>query len=130
GSDNALYIDVGVPESWTIQTNIRGASLPRNFSDLTNSHIFIGSSSSGGNCAGLFISQVGLIYTGAAHINGSRNLVVDSPLQPLPDSQLLVSESDYWTYRIATDYDRGTTYIYVTLTSQVAITGHQLRYVL
>lgn len=129
-ADAAIFMSVNVPESWTFQVNILETLLPINFSNLVNSHVFLGSSDPSGNCAGIFISKIGLAYTGSVHFDGLGNLVVDTPVQQLPDSQLIVEEGQYWTIRIATDYERATTYIYVTLTSELAMTGHQLRYVL
>ena len=128
--DASVAFNVAVPAAWTFEFNIKGSQLPPNFSDLTNSHIFLGSSDNNGVCAGVFLSKAGLAYTGAVHIDGSGNLVLDTPVQPLPDSHLLVEEGTYWTYRIATDVETRTTYIFITRTSDLATTGHQLRYVL
>lgn len=129
-TDAAVIVDIGVPDAWTIEFNILESHLPPNLSDLVNSHVFIGASDPSGVCAGLFISAAGLAYTGAIHFDSSNNIVLDTPVQLLPDSQLLVEEGAYWTFRIATDLDTGTTYIYVTKQSDLILIGQQLRYVL
>lgn len=128
--DASVAVGVAVPDAWTFQFNIKESHLPPNFSDLTFNHVFLGTSDNNGNCAGVFISRAGIAYSGAIHINGSGEMVNDTPVQPLPDSQFLVEEGTYWTFRIATDVLTRTTYIFVTKTSDLAVTGHQLRYVL
>jgi hypothetical protein len=129
-TDSAVFLAASVPDAWTLEFNLLESELPPNFSMLPLSHVFIGGSDPSGVCAGLFISQQGLAYTGAVHFDGSGNMVLDTPVQDLPDSQLLVEQGTYWTFRIATDLDTGTTYIYVTRTSDLPVVGHQLRYVL
>jgi hypothetical protein len=128
--DASVAFNVAVPEAWTFEFNIKGSHLPPNFSGIIDSHIFLGSSDNNGVCAGVFLSKAGLAYTGAVHIDGSGDMVLDTPVQPLPDSSLLVEEGSYWTYRIATDVITRTTYIFITRTSDLVTTGHQLRYVL
>jgi len=125
-----LQIDTGVPGAFTLEFTAAFTKLPNNFSDLVHNHIFVGTSDSQGNSAGLFFSKSGLIYTGAVHVDGLGDLVLDSPTQALPNSQLLVEEGTYFSVRIATDYASARTYIYVTRTSELNLTGHQLRYVL
>lgn len=125
-----LLINTGVPGAFTLEFTAAFTKLPNNFSDLVHNHIFVGASDSQGNSAGLFFSKSGLIYTGAVHVDGLGDLVLDSPTQALPNSQLLVEEGTYFSIRIATDYVSARTYIYVTRTSELNTTGHQLRYVL
>lgn len=128
--DTFFTVSTSVPTTWTLEFTAKFNALPVNFTDLMNRHVFVGASDAQGNSAGLFISQVGLLYTGAVHIDGAGNLVLDSPVQALPDSQLLISLDEYYTFQIATSFDSGSTYIYVTKTSELGTTGQQLRYVL
>lgn len=129
-ADAAIIISEGVPQNFTYEFTYKSSSLPADFSDLVNRHFFSGTFSAPGACVGLFFSQVGILYTGAVHINGSGDLVLDTPVQLLPNSQVLVSEDTYWTVRIAESLSTGAVYIYITQTSELLSIGHQLRYVL
>lgn len=124
-----INISTSVTEDFTLEFTVRFGALPTDFTSLTTNHIYIGASDAAGACAALLFSKVGIIYTGCAHMSGA-NIAFDTLLQPLPDSQLLVSENEYWTIRIAASYQTGTTYLYITKTSDLLSIGHQLRYVL
>jgi hypothetical protein len=124
-----VVISVDVPDSFTLEFTVQTSELPANFSNIITDHIYFGASSSAGACAGLFFSKAGLAYTGSVHVEGG-NLVLDTPLQALPNSQLLVSETDFWTVRIAVSFATGVVYVYVTKTADLLSVGHQLRYVL
>lgn len=129
-SDARIYITTTVPQVFTLDFTVKFPKLPNDFSDLVRSHIFIGATDASGPCVGLFFSKVGLAYTGGIHHDGSGDMVLDSVLQPLAGSQVLVSENEYWSIRIAASFITGGVYIYVTKTSDLPTTGHQLRYVL
>ena len=124
-----VIVNKAVPSSFTLEFTVYFENLPNDFNDLTNSHIYVGASNAAGSCAALFFSKVGLLYTGCAHYDGAQ-LVLDTLIQPLANSQLLVSEGEYWTIRLAVSHDTGTTYVYVTKTSELLASGHKLRYVL
>jgi len=124
-----IVVNKPVPAAWTLEFTVFFSQLPNDFSDLVNHHIYVGASDAAGSCAALFFSKIGFLYTGCAHFNGTQ-LQLDTPTQPLENSQVLISEGDYWTIRIATSYDTGVTYIYATLASEVLVSGHKLRYVL
>jgi hypothetical protein len=128
--DAAVFIDVGVTEDFTFQFTALWQSLPNNFSDLVNQHSYFGTFAAAGGCVGLFFSKVGLAYTGSVHFDGSNNMVLDTPVQDLPGSQFFVSENEYWTVRVVMNFMTEVVYIYVTLTSEVATIGHQLRYIM
>lgn len=125
-----LFINTAVPPNWTLDWTCQFISLPTNFNDLANSHIFIGASDANGPCAGLFFSKTGIAYAGSLHLDGGGNMVLDSSLQILPDSQVLIGEGEYFSFRIAASKDTGVVYIYVTKTSDLLAFGHQLRFIL
>lgn len=118
-----------VPQAFTFETVVRFLDLPPAFNNITNEHLFFGASDTQGNAVGLFVSKIGLTYAGAVHHLGST-LVVDSPLQALPNSDLLTEEDTDYVVRLVTSYDTGTTYIYWTKLDELDDAGHQLRYVL
>jgi hypothetical protein len=124
-----LEYDSIVPLSFTFEAVVFFDQLPTNFSNLQERHTFIGVTDAAGVSFGLFISEVGLLYTGAVHFSGD-DVVLDGPLQPLPNSQLLIETGEFYTIRIAASFDTGTAYIYWTKTSDVETSGHQLRFVL
>lgn len=125
-----IRIATDVPENWTLEFAVKFTSLPKDFSTLETSHAFLGAANPTSASAGLFFSRIGLLYTGSVHVTGLGALVVDTPLQPLPNSQLLVSEGEYWTIRICVSGQTGTTFLYVTRSMDLPTFGHQLRYVL
>lgn len=129
-TDARAHIDTPVPVAWTLEFTILPHHLPTNFGDLVNRHFFIGASDAQGVSAGLFFSEVGIIYTGAIHHTLTGDLVLDSATQQLPNSLVLISELDAYTYRIATDLTSMVTYIYATKTTDVPLFGHQLRWVM
>lgn len=124
-----IFINSAVAEAFTFEFALEERSLPTNFSSLTTNHIFVGVADNEGNAAGLFFSKAGLLYTGSVHVV-SGTLILDTPLQPLPNSQLLVEEGGRYVVRIASDYTSGVTYVYITKTTDVGLIGQQLRYVL
>lgn len=132
--DVRVTISTSVPEAFTLDFTVKFDSLPADFNDLVYKHIFIGASDAAGYCAGLFFSKIGLAYTGSIHHTGgslpNQNLVLDSVVQPLPGSDLLISEGEYYSFRVAVDGFTGTTYIFATKTSDLPTFGHQLRFVL
>jgi len=118
-----------VPQTFTFEGVFYFDNLPSNFANLQERHCFIGVTDAQGSSAGLFVSEIGLLYTGAVHYSGD-DVVLDSPLQALPNSQVLVTQGEFYTLRLAVSYDNSTTYVYWTKTSDIAIIGHQLRYIL
>jgi len=128
-SEIEVSVNTPIPQSFTLQFTVRFNDLPTDFNDLVHAHVYIGASDPAGAAFALFFSQIGMLYTGAAHVSGG-NLVLDSVLQPLPNSQTLISVGEYITFRVACDYAAQTTYVYATKSSDLPSIGHQLRYVL
>ena len=129
-SDAAIFINVSVPEDFTFEFTVDFGNLPPDFSNLTNVHAYFGTFAPAGGCVGLFFSQIGIAYTGSVHLDGGNNLVLDTPVQDLPNSQTLVGEDEYWTVRLAMSFSTGAVYIYVTKTADLLTIGHQLRYIM
>ncbi len=126
----ALAVDIGVPEDFTLQFTAMWSALPANFNNIISEHSYFGTFSPASGCVGLFFSKVGIAYTGSVHFNASNSLVVDTSVQVLPGSQLFVGENEYWVVRVAMSFTTGAVYIYVTLLSELASIGHQLRYIM
>ena len=127
----SIYVDTAVTSQATLEFTFKSTDLPGDFTDLKNSHFFVGVVDQQGASAGLFFSLLGLAYTGSIlHDPLTNELVLNSTVQLLPGSLNLVSEGTYYTVRIVVDASTGTTFIYVTETSQVPITGHQLKFIL
>lgn len=131
-STAAILMDVNVPEDFTFQFVAAWPDLPVDFSDLVDTHSYFGTFSPDAACVGLFFSQEGICYTGSIHFDSSGNIVLDTPVMPLPNSQTLVSEGaeSFWVVRVAVSYSTGTVYVFVTLKSELLALGHQLRYIL
>lgn len=129
-SDAVMFISKTIPEDFTFEFTAIWKDLPSDFGDLVRRHSYFGTFDAAGGCVGLFFSKIGILYTGAVHLDGLGDLILDTATQPLPDSQLLVSEDEYWTVRIAMGFSTGVVYIYVTKTSELLTIGHQLRYVM
>src|SRR5690606_25801255 len=125
-----LEINTSVPESWTLQFAVKAVSLPNDFSSLVSNHVFVGTTDGAGACAGVFISKVGVVYTGGVSHSVSGDLQIDGPLALLPDSINYVQTDDYVVFRIAADYQAGVVYIYITAASDIPFMGQQLRYVM
>ena len=125
-----LYITSPVPGSFTVDWTMYLASLPLNFADVPHKHVYFSVCNISGSVAGLLFSRAGIAYTGSAHVDVAGDLILDGPLQPLPDSQDVIEEGSYFTIRIVVDAVTGVTYVYVTRTSELETYGHRLRYVL
>lgn len=115
----------GVPNRWTTEWIFTLESAPTDFGDLVNRHIYLGSSDSAGPVAGIFISKMGIAYTGSIH-HSAGNLVVDAPLQYLPDTASLVAEGVPIVCRLASDGTTGVTYLFFTKLADALLTGQQL----
>ena len=131
-STAAILLDVVVPEDFTFQFVAAWPNLPADFSDLVNTHSYFGTFCPSAACVGLFFSQEGIAYTGSIHFDTSGNIVLDTQVMPLPNSQTLVSEGpeEFWVVRVAVSYSTGTVYLFITRESEFLSLGHQLRYVL
>lgn len=124
--DAYMFIEAAVPNSWTLQVVVRGDQLPVDFSDVTQQHVYFGSVDANGATAGLFISTVGIAYAPLVLLNGTNDLVLDGPFQPIPGTSGLLQNDVSYTFRIAADTDTGTVYVFVTDTDLVPMIGHRL----
>lgn len=127
--DARIWAIQSVNASFTVEWIVKFDKLPNDFTDLTNSHIYLGATDAAGALVGLFFSKVGIAYTGSVSFP-SGNLQLDCTFQQLPGSSSYVSETDYWVVRAAVAYDLGIVYLYITELSAVAVSGHQLRAIL
>lgn len=120
-----LFINAAVPETWTMQVIVRADSLPVDFSNLVNEHLYFGTVDSVGPAAGLFLSSVGLAYAPLIDPTDA-DLTLVGPFQPIPGTAGLFVNGVSYTFRIATDLPTRTTYIFATPTSDVPFIGHRL----
>lgn len=130
-SDNTyIHINTTVPGVFTHEYTVKFNTLPTNFVDVVHKHIAIGAFNSAGASISLFFSKIGIAYSGSFHYDGSDDLTLDTIFQPLPNSQTLISENEYYTVRIALDYNIHIVYVYITKTADLPFIGHQLKYIL
>lgn len=125
-ADAMLVVTATTPATWTLQVIAKFNSLPPDMGDLLHAHTYFGGANDTGLAAGLFVSQVGIAYTGAVRLDGSNNLVMNGPVQLLPGTAGLIQEGVSYTFRIAVDAATSTAYLFATQTALVPITGHQL----
>ncbi len=120
-----IQFDVNVNESFTLEWRVTFSALPDDFLDLPDEHMFLGAQSLASSTAGLFISDDGLLYTGAVSFSGT-NLVVASPTIPIPGTAGICPIGVEMVIRIVANSADGTTLIFVTQASLLPSTGHQL----
>ena len=119
----------GVPDSWTLELQVRFADLPTDFSALQQRHIFFGAGDSTGPVAGIFLSQLGVAYTGSVSFSGAPALIqLDTPVSILPGTAGIVAPGDYYTIRIAVDSSPATSavFLFITKTDDIPSFGHTL----
>lgn len=127
--DAQLRVTENIPQTFTVQWEVKFSTLPNDFSDIVNSHVYLGCYDAGGPLVGLFISKIGVAYTGSVSFPGG-NLQLDCTFQPIPGSASYVSEGDYWVIRVAADLSLGVIYFYMTKQDDLPSLGHQLRAIL
>lgn len=115
----------GVGVRWTAEWVVTFEELPEDFSNLVNNHVYFGASDAGGPCAGLFISQIGIAYTGSVH-HSAGNLVTDSAVTTIPGSSQYIELGVETVIRIVVDGVEGVVYVFYTPSSVVAVDGHRL----
>ena len=125
-TDAQLIVTTSVPQQFTLQWTARFDALPPDFLDLVNKHIFVGTTDAAGPCAGLFISQLGIMYAGGVHHSGG-DMVLDSTTQIIPGSNAYINTGEYITFRMSVSLATNNVYIFVTRTSEIATTGQILR---
>lgn len=115
----------GVGQQWTLEWAVTFESLPPDFSSLVNNHVYIGASDASGPVAGLFISEIGIAYTGSVH-HVANNLVTDAAVTTIPGTASRIVLGTQTTFRLVVDGFSNVVYLFVTPTSEVELTGHQL----
>src|SRR5262249_32437733 len=103
----------GVPQAWTTEWIVLLESVPADFSDVFTNHIYLGSSDSSGPVAGILISATGIAYTGSVHFSGN-NIVLDAPVQTVPNTAQYITLGDPVVIRLAADGAAGLVYLFVT----------------
>jgi hypothetical protein len=126
----AVLLEVDVPQDFTMQFVVSWPDLPADFSDIVNTHSYFGTFCPSAACMGLFFSQEGIAYTGSVHFDTDGNIVLDTPVMPLPNSQTLVGEDELFVVLVAVSWSTGTVYVYVTPEADYQALGHQLKYIL
>lgn len=115
----------GVGTRWTLQWNVIFESLPDDFDSLVAQHVYIGASDASGPCAGLFISDIGVAYTGSVH-HVSDDLVTDSAVTAIPGTAQYIALDVETTFRLVVDGLEGVVYLFITDAADVPLTGHRL----
>ena len=118
----SLEITKPTPSIWTLELTGKFTNLPPTLSSLTGGigQVFAGVWNDQGGSAGLFFSQQGIGY--AAYQN--------DPVIPIPNSENIINETDYWTVRMVGNVNTGALFVYITLSSLLDEgIGHQLRFV-
>lgn len=119
--------DAGVGTTFTLQFTATFEELPADFNGgtLAANHIYFGASDQTGPCAGIFISQIGIAYTGSVH-HVANDLVADAPLTVIPGSANLIELDTLLTFRLVVDGPNGVVYLYVTPQADISTNGHRL----
>ncbi len=126
-TDTAILEDsTTVPGTRTFEVVLRIDSIPSDFTNLAERHIFIGTMSGASTCAGFFISAAGIAYVGGVHYSGDpdRHVILDSTIQVIPGSSAYIGTGTFTNIRVAIDGGTGTLYLYVTDEAEVLATGN------
>jgi hypothetical protein len=119
GVSSVLYIDLQIESQFTMETQFKPYQLPATLADLNSHRFFIGAYDEQDNGGGVLFSRSGLALV--AEVGASAT--------PVPGSQHLFAEGDtYYTLRLVIDGVENTMNVYLTKTSDLPLTGHQLRY--
>jgi len=120
-----------IGNEYTVEVNFTFEDLPNDFNNVSQRHVMFGVTDTNGPCAAVFISQVGLAYSGAVHhVPGAPDpngvLVLDSTLQVIPASSIHAPIGVPMTYRLAVSSTVGAVYLFATPTADLPTIGHQL----
>lgn len=126
----AVGFTVTVPSSCTFDWTSTFDALPDNFSSPSTMHLMVGLSSPSSFTSGLFFSKAGIGFCGAWHYDSYENIVIDAPIQTLPDSSAYIQEGVSTTFRLAVNYEEGVQYLFITPTAELLTTGHQLIFII
>jgi len=120
-----IIMDVPVTESFTAEWTFTPNSLPDDFGNVAEDHLYLGAFSAASNMAGVFISKVGIAFTGSILYSGGV-IIPGYSLATIPGSSVYVTEGVRTTVRIIVDDVLGLTYLYVTRADVIPYTGHVL----
>lgn len=111
-----LEITTTVPNTRTLDVVFQVDNIPPDFTNLQTNHLFIGTTTGTGTCAGFFISSAGIAFVGSVHYSGDpdRHVILDSVMQVIPGSSAYVTTGEFINLRAAIDASTGTLYLYVT----------------
>jgi len=119
GGASSMTIPLLVGQTFTFETTFRPIVLPTNLNDLNSQRLFIAMFDEQDNAGGVLLSKSGL-----AIVSSFGNTVL-----PIAGSQNIILEgTDYYTLRMVVDGKNNVMDLYVTLTDDVAVSGHVLRY--
>lgn len=113
-----LLFEFPLEETHTFETVLTTEQIPNSLSDLDQYRFFIGTYDRQDNASGVLISKDGIALV--AYYGASAMV--------LPGSQGIFTEGERYTLRLVVDGSQNLMHLYVTLTSQLATTGHILRY--
>lgn len=133
--DACIFVTANVPSAFTVEWIVKFTSLPNDFTNLANEHIYAGVTDAAGALVGFLFSKVGVAYTGSVSfpvdpVTLLPTMQLDCTMQVLPDSSSYITEGEYYVIRAATDYDANLLYLYITKLDDIPITGHVLRAIL
>jgi len=119
GASSSLEFDLSLQPDHTFETTFKPSALPEDLSKLDLYRFFIGTYDQQDNAGGILLSKSGIALLASF---GTSALV-------LPGSQDLLTEGEtYYTLRLVVEGTSDTMYLYLTKTSDLPLTGHQLRY--
>jgi len=114
-----VTVTLPISQRFTFEAQFKPSALPNNLDDLNQSRVFLAVFDAQDNAGGVLISKSGL-----AIVSSFGNTVL-----PIAGSQNIIEEGeDYYTLRMVVDGANNVMDLYITKTSEVLISGHQLRY--
>lgn len=121
-----LEVSTVVPSTRMLEAVLQIDSIPPDFNNLADKHLFIGTTSGGSTCAGFFISAAGIAYVGGVHYSGDpdRHVILDSTIQVIPGSSTYIGTGRFINIRVAIDASTQTLYLYVTDEADFLATGN------
>jgi hypothetical protein len=112
GADAFMRLNYSVATSWSFRVDAIFSSIPVDFVNIADSHIYFGSTNSAGIAAGLFVSSAGLAYSGSVLLEGGV-LHLGGSFQVIPGTAGLVTTDKLYRFQIVVDGVTSTTYIFM-----------------
>lgn len=119
-----LRVSTIVPSTFTAEWTLTFLQLPNDFTDLSHSHVFLNVTDAAGALAGFFFSKIGIAYAGFV-VFPVGGMQLDTTFQVIPGSSDFVEEGVQYSVRVATNFDVGILYLYITPVTELAVTGHR-----